>query len=121
MHNVSTPEENIVINSNEEIKVALFGITSMSTTFSPQTVLFVMKMNKAIEKQGLAVTIHMYSASQIDEHGSAADIILLSPELYFQEKMIKEAFSERVVKLISKKAYGLLEVDKLLQELFTAN
>lgn len=45
----------------------------------------------------------------------------LSPELYFQEKMIKEAFSERVVKLINKKAYGLLEVDKLLQELFTAN
>jgi len=46
MHNVSAPEENIVMNSNEEVKVALFGITSMSTTFS----LFVMKMNKAIEK-----------------------------------------------------------------------
>jgi PTS system cellobiose-specific IIB component len=86
----------------------------MSTESSPQTNLLVTKMNNKAKKRKLNIIVQAHSISKLNEKAQEADVLLLSPELYSEAKDIKLRFPDKVVAVIDKKEYGLLDAANIL-------
>ncbi|MBO0460301.1 hypothetical protein JZO83_00895 [Enterococcus sp. DIV1298c] len=101
----------------KEKQIILFGLTSMSADSTFYTNLLVTKMNNLAKKQQLLVQVEMHSISKLDEFAKAADIILLSPELSSMKEKIMEDYPAKVIQVIDKQDYGLLNAEKILKKL----
>ena len=58
-------------------------------------------------------------ASQIDEHASEADIILLTPTFAYAKEEIEKKFPQIPVIAISKAEYGTMDLDHLWKKIKT--
>ncbi|MBE9888453.1 hypothetical protein G8B50_12440 [Enterococcus durans] len=58
-----------------------------------------------------------YDSNKANQHGDEADLILLTPTFGYAKKEIEQKFPTTPVKVISKKDYGMLSVEKLYKEI----
>ncbi len=74
------------------------------------------RMNKYAKKNKLDIKVDIGSYINLDKRGKEADIILLSPELHAQYEEIKNMFSDKKVRLIAMRDFGLLNVESILKQ-----
>ncbi len=84
-------------------KIILFCSQGMSTS------LLVNKMKKAAEEEGYQCQIEAYNLASLSQKAPGADIILLGPQIRFQEKKIKGQYPEKIVMVIDMTMYGRMD------------
>ncbi|MBR1893446.1 MAG: PTS sugar transporter subunit IIB [Lachnospiraceae bacterium] len=83
--------------------IVLFCAAGMSTS------LLVKKMQTAAESENYECNIAAYSYADLMSKGPDADIILLGPQVRFNEKKTKDAFPEKPVMVIPMTMYGRMD------------
>ncbi|MBO0470138.1 helix-turn-helix domain-containing protein [Enterococcus sp. DIV0242_7C1] len=78
------------------------------------------KLNMLMKQKGKAIVIETYNSNQVDQYGSQADVILLTPTFGYAKEEIAKKFPKISVIGISKKEYGLLDVEKLYEKIIKA-
>ncbi len=93
-------------------KITLVCAAGMSTS------LLVTKMNAAITKLGLDVTVRATPESKFKEYETDTDIILLGPQVGYMLKKFKEAYEPKGMKVavIDSIDYGMMNGEKVLQK-----
>ncbi|WP_088809828.1 MULTISPECIES: PTS sugar transporter subunit IIB [Listeria] len=84
--------------------IVLICAAGMSTS------LLVTKMEKAAAAKGDEAKIAAYSIAEINEVIKDADVVLLGPQVRYQEKTVKDAAAGRIpVDVIDMMAYGKMD------------
>lgn len=83
-------------------KIVLFCNAGMSTS------LLVNKMNEAAKKDGYEVQIEAHALSEVDLYKEGADIILLGPQVRFNQSKIQAQLPNIPVEVIDITAYGTM-------------
>lgn len=96
-------------------KIIIFTITSPYIALSGYGVILAKKLHDYIRKNDINVSIEIERASLVNTRGKDADIILLTPDLFANEKKAKEMYPDKVVKLIDRKDYGLLNAENIIK------
>lgn len=91
----------------------------ISTNGSLQTQFLEMKLAKFLREKNQSWALKIYEASQIDEHASEADIILLTPTFAYAKEEIEKKFPQILVIAISKAEYGTMDLDHLWKKIKT--
>lgn len=84
-------------------KIVLLCAAGMSTS------LLVNKMREAAEKQGYEAEINAYAMSEAATVGKDADIILLGPQVRFNQSKVKGLCPGVPVEAIDMRAYGKMD------------
>lgn len=81
------------------------------------TSMLVERMKKAAEADGIAdLTIEAHSVSELNKYADKVDVILLGPQVRFQESTVKSAVAGRIpVDVIDMKDYGLMNGEAVLK------
>lgn len=122
------PMENQMIqrlrDENQQIKekqklAMIFDLTEnfIANEALPFTQVFTAKLNQALRERNLQIYVQNYSSNLIDSLGDQAEIILLTPTLAFKQAEIKEKFLDAPVILLSKKDYGLFNIDEIAEKI----
>lgn len=91
------------------MRIMLACAAGMSTS------LLVTKMKKAMEEQGKSYEIWAVDVGSVEKECEKCDVILLGPQVRFQQKKIQERINHRVpVAPIDPMAYGRGEGAKVL-------
>lgn len=92
-------------------KIVLFCSAGMSTS------LLVTKMREAAEKKGDEADIDAYSISELNEKIKDADIVLIGPQIRYEEGNVKKAVDGRIpVDVIDMKDYGTMNGDAVYSQ-----
>lgn len=91
--------------------IVLLCAAGMSTS------MLVRKMREAAEQKGFACQIEAYAISEAARVTPDADAILLGPQVRFNLKKIKEMCPDKIVECIDTRMYGLMQGDKVLEQL----
>lgn len=83
--------------------IVLLCAAGMSTS------VMVKKMRDAAAAQNYDCTIAAYSISEATIYGPDADIILLGPQIRFQQKKVRGLLPGKIVEVIDMRAYGTLD------------
>ncbi|EIA20180.1 PTS sugar transporter subunit IIB [Listeria fleischmannii] len=84
--------------------IVLICAAGMSTS------LLVTKMEKAAEAKGDDAKIAAYSIAEVNDVVKDADVVLLGPQVRYQEKTVKDAVAGRIpVDVIDMLAYGKMD------------
>jgi transcriptional regulator with XRE-family HTH domain len=75
------------------------------------------KLSLLMKDKGKNITIETYNSNKVNQYGEQADVILLTPTFGYAKDEIEEKFPQTPVITISKRDYGMLEVEKLYSEL----
>lgn len=102
-------------NERQHKDIVIFHVTAPQSEYDAYTNKLAIDMEKLAKKGNLDVSVRMDSASNIDKRGNDVDVILLTPELFAMEEEVKEKFPDKVVKVISKEAYGFLLAEYILK------
>ncbi|MFK4566290.1 hypothetical protein [Enterococcus sp. UD-01] len=78
------------------------------------------KLELLMKKKGQNITIETYNSNKIKQYAEEADLILLTPSFAYAKEEIEENFPKVPVIAISKKEYGLLDSEKLYDEIIKA-
>ncbi|MDT2986819.1 hypothetical protein ACQUEP_09535 [Enterococcus casseliflavus] len=78
------------------------------------------KLEMLMQKRGQKVVIETYNSNQVNQYGGEADLILLTPTFGYAKNEIEQNFPTTPVIAISKKDYGMLNVEKLYKEIENA-
>ena len=121
MKTILNQEENSNVFTNDESchkNIMIFSLTAISVTplyhdLPAYTVKLATSMNNYAKKNKINATVDVSSFSNIDTNGKEADIILLTPELYQQEEEVKNKYPDKIVKVIDKPDYGLLNAENI--------
>ena len=89
-------------------KIVLLCSAGMSTS------MLVNKMRTYAKDLGKEIDIDAYAMTEASEKAKDADVILLGPQVRFQEKYVKEMFPEKLVSVIDMRAYGTMDGKKVL-------
>ncbi|PAC34745.1 PTS sugar transporter subunit IIB [Caldifermentibacillus hisashii] len=89
-------------------KIVLLCNAGMSTS------LLVNKMRKAAEEINYHCTIEAYPVNEVEERAKDADIVLLGPQVRFEEKRIQSKL-DCPVRVIDMSAYGMVNGKKVLE------
>ncbi|MTI49310.1 PTS sugar transporter subunit IIB [Sporosalibacterium faouarense] len=90
-------------------KIVLFCSQGMSTS------LLVNKMEKVAEKEGYDCKIEAHNLASLSQKAPDADIILLGPQIRFNEKKIKKQYPEKKVMVIDMLMYGRMDGKGVLE------
>lgn len=96
-------------------KIIIFTITSPYIALSGYGVILAKKLHNYIEEHDINVSIEIERASLVNTRGKDADIILLTPDLFANEKKVKAMFPDKTVKVINRKDYGLLNAENIIK------
>lgn len=92
------------------MRITLFCAGGMSTE------MFVKKIIKAGEKRGFTdVECSAYGLSELKEQAPGSDIILLGPQIGFQEKKVKEVIKDIPIAVINMTDYGLMNGNNVFE------
>ncbi|MCL2567802.1 MAG: PTS sugar transporter subunit IIB [Alphaproteobacteria bacterium] len=72
------------------------------------------KMQEAADRQGIEVKVSYFPEAKMNEKGSEADVILLSPQVKYLEKDVRAKYSGKKVYLIEMLDYGMLNGEAIL-------
>lgn len=89
--------------------IALFCAQGMSTS------LLVNKMEKVAAEEGYNCKIEAYNLAALTQKATDADIILLGPQVRFNEKKIKKQYPEKLVMVIDMVMYGKMDGKGVLE------
>jgi PTS system cellobiose-specific IIB component len=95
-------------------KLYLFCSAGMSSSIIAK------KMQEAANKQSLDVEVSYFPEAKMNEKGSEADIILLSPQVKYLEKDVRAKYSNKPVYLIEMQDYGMLNGEAILTKSLSA-
>lgn len=96
-------------------KIIIFTITSPYIALSGYGVILAKKLHNYIKEHDINVSIEIERASLVNTRGKDADIILLTPDLFANEKKVKAMFPDKIVKVINRKDYGLLNAENIIK------
>jgi PTS system cellobiose-specific IIB component len=91
-------------------KIVLFCAAGMSTS------LLVSKMQAAAKEEGYECSIAAYSLNEMNTYGPDADVILLGPQVRYQQDKVKAAFPDKPVAVIDMRLYGMMKGKEVLEE-----
>lgn len=92
------------------MKITLFCAGGMSTE------MLVKKIVKAAEKKGYSdVECAAFGLSELKEQAPGSDIILLGPQIGFQEKKVKKAIPDIPIAVINMTDYGLMNGNNVFE------
>lgn len=102
-----------------DIKVLIFDLSGsfMSDKGLLQTQILNSKLQSLMNKNEKNIIVDTYESSQINKYGEQADVILLTPSFSFARKEIEKQFPIIPVIEISKRDYGLLNIENIYQEI----
>lgn len=108
-------------NTENQKKIIIFGITGVPVAGSmqevqPYLIMLATEMNKYAKKHDFNVLIDVASTGHMDSVGKEADIILLAPDAYKLESEAQQMYPGKVVKVMDKQDYGLMDADKIFQK-----
>lgn len=120
-------EEHSNVFTNDESShknIILVSLTALSVTplyhdIPAYTVNLATKMNSFAKKNKLNITADVSNYTNIDTNGKEADFILLTPELRQLEEEVKTKFPDKVVRVIDKSDYGLLNAENIFKVLLS--
>lgn len=92
------------------MKITLACAGGMSTT------MLVKRMEKAAQEKGIELEIGAYPVSQLESVAQGSDIILLGPQVAYQEDDVRKNFSPIPVMVINMMDYGMMNGEKVLTE-----
>lgn len=84
-----------------------------------QTQILQRKLQLLAEEKGKSFEIVTYTSNQVDTYGKEANVILLTPTFAYAKGEIEKKFPTTPVFAISKKDYGMLNVERLYEEIIT--
>lgn len=90
-------------------KIVLLCSAGMSTS------LLVNKMREHARMMDREIEIAAYPTSEASEQAADADVILLGPQVRFQQADIQKQFPDTVVSIIDMRDYGLMDGKKVLE------
>lgn len=79
------------------------------------TGMLVKKMEEAAQNDGLDVTILACGLSELEENIANASIILLGPQVGYQDTEVKKKYPEIPVTVIEMLDYGMMNGEKVLK------
>lgn len=91
-------------------KIVLFCAAGMSTS------LLVSKMQAAAAAEGFDCSINAYGLSEMNTYGPDADVILLGPQVRYQQDKVKAALPGKPIAVIDMKLYGMMKGKEVLEE-----
>lgn len=83
--------------------IVLFCAAGMSTS------VMVQKMQQAADAQGYECTVHAHSVAEVPTYGPDADIVLLGPQIRFNQKKVQAQLPDKPVEVIDMAAYGMMD------------
>lgn len=83
--------------------IRLFCAAGMSTS------LLVTKMQEYAKSIGYDVDVAAYPVSEASKYGPEADIVLLGPQVRFEQKNVQAKLPGKIVEPIDMRAYGLMD------------
>ncbi|MDR2008364.1 MAG: PTS sugar transporter subunit IIB [Alphaproteobacteria bacterium] len=89
-------------------KLYLFCSAGMSSSIIAK------KMQEVANQKNLDVEVNYFPESKMNEKGSEADVILLSPQVKYLEKDVRAKYSNKPVYLIEMLDYGMLNGEAIL-------
>ncbi len=116
-------EENANAVTNDESclkKIMIISLTALSVTplyhdLPAYTVKLATRMNSFAKQNKVNAIVDVSSYANIAANAKKADIILLTPELSQLEEEVKNSFPDKVVRVIAKADYGLLNAQTVLK------
>ncbi|NLC96226.1 MAG: PTS sugar transporter subunit IIB [Erysipelotrichaceae bacterium] len=90
-------------------KITLLCAAGMSTS------LLVTKMKQAAEKNGWEYDIAAYSLAEAPTVVPDSAIVLLGPQVRFNEKKLKEQYPDKIIRCIEMRDYGTMNGDAVLK------
>lgn len=91
-------------------KIVLLCSAGMSTS------MLVSKMRAAAKDSGKEIEIHAYAMTEASEKAQDADVILLGPQVRFQENYVKEQFPDKTIAVIDMRDYGTMNGQSVLDK-----
>lgn len=113
------PNEMEVNKGCDHKTIVIFHITGMQTDYDAYTNSLAIKMEKFAKENNLDISVRQDSASKIDSRGKEADIILLTPELFEMEEVVKAKFPDKIVNVIGQKDYGFLNAENIMRAILS--
>lgn len=89
--------------------IVLLCAAGMSTS------LLVTKMREAAAKEGFECEINAYSLTEAKNVVPAADIVLLGPQVRFNQKRLKGEFADKTIECIEMRDYGTMNGPAVLK------
>ena len=90
-------------------KITLLCAAGMSTS------LLVNKMKQAAEKNGWDYEIEAYGLADEPRVVPDADIILLGPQIRFNEKKLNEKYPDKIIRCIDMREYGTMNGEAVVK------
>lgn len=90
-------------------KIILLCSAGMSTS------LLVNKMREYAKTINKEIQIEAYPISEAADKAVDANVILLGPQVRFQQSDIKEMFPDKIISVIDMRDYGLMDGKKVLE------
>lgn len=90
-------------------KIVLVCMAGLSTS------ILVSKMKEAAAKQNYACDINAYPIANVSTVGADADIVLLGPQVRFQEQAVKSQV-KCPVKVIDMQMYGMMDGESVIND-----
>ena len=88
--------------------IVLLCAAGMSTS------LLVTKMRNAAADQGFECDINAYSLAESSNVVPAADIVLLGPQVRFNQKRLTADYPEKIIECIDMRAYGTMNGEAVI-------
>ncbi len=102
-------------NTESEKKVMIFDIvfSLISDEGQIQTQFLTSKLELLLKKSNENITVKTYSSDKVDRYGAQADVLLLVPTFGYAKDELEKKFPGTPILVISKKDYGMLNVEEL--------
>ena len=91
-------------------KIVLFCTGGMSTG------IIVNNMRRCVLEKGLEYEVDAYGATDVDEYGPEADIILVGPQVSYLLDELREKFPDIPVESIDVETYSLMKGEDVLDK-----
>ncbi len=109
-------DNNVFANVEGQKNILIFNLGTLISDSSPYSLKMVRAMKKVAKIYKMDLTVKETSYKRIDSEGNEADIILLSPELYGREVEAKTKYPDKIVQVIDKRDYGLVDAENVLKK-----
>lgn len=80
------------------------------------TGMLVQKMQAYAESQGVEASIAAYALSELEDYIEGTDVILLGPQIGYEEEEVQQKFPGIPVKVIDMMDYGMMNGEKVFNE-----
>lgn len=90
--------------------IVLFCAAGMSTS------LLVTKMEAAAREQGFECKIAAHSLNELETYGHDADVVLLGPQVRYQQDKVRAALPDKPIAVIDMRLYGMMKGKEVLEE-----